>query len=80
MGFDILRSLRIRSKGINFIACPSCSRQNFDVVKTMNELEVLSNVFDVGGNEVFVDEDVARRAMVPLRRMLDFSAQLRGEG
>ncbi|WP_215200295.1 flavodoxin-dependent (E)-4-hydroxy-3-methylbut-2-enyl-diphosphate synthase, partial [Escherichia coli] len=25
--------------GINFIACPSCSRQNFDVVKTMNELE-----------------------------------------
>jgi len=39
VGFDILRSLRIRSKGINFIACPSCSRQNFDVVKTMNELE-----------------------------------------
>jgi len=40
VGFDILKSLKIRSKGINFIACPSCSRQNFDVVKTMNELEV----------------------------------------
>ena len=39
VGFDILRSLKLRNKGINFIACPSCSRQNFDVVKTMNELE-----------------------------------------
>ena len=39
VGYDILKSLRLRSKGINFIACPSCSRQNFDVVKTMNELE-----------------------------------------
>lgn len=39
IGFDILKSLRLRSRGINFIACPSCSRQNFDVVKTMNELE-----------------------------------------
>ena len=39
VGFDILKSLRLRSKGINFIACPSCSRQNFDVIKTMNELE-----------------------------------------
>jgi (E)-4-hydroxy-3-methylbut-2-enyl-diphosphate synthase len=40
VGFDILKSLKLRSNGINFIACPSCSRQNFDVVKTMNELEV----------------------------------------
>jgi (E)-4-hydroxy-3-methylbut-2-enyl-diphosphate synthase len=39
VGYDILKSLHLRSKGINFIACPSCSRQNFDVVKTMNELE-----------------------------------------
>ncbi len=39
VGFDILKSLRLRSKGINFVACPSCSRQNFDVVATMNELE-----------------------------------------
>ncbi|PCK09703.1 MAG: 4-hydroxy-3-methylbut-2-en-1-yl diphosphate synthase [Alteromonadaceae bacterium] len=39
VGWDILKSLKIRNKGINFIACPSCSRQNFDVVQTMNELE-----------------------------------------
>lgn len=39
VGFDILKSLRLRSKGINFIACPSCSRQNFDVISTMNALE-----------------------------------------
>ena len=39
VGFDILRSLAIRSKGINLIACPSCSRQNFDVIKTVNALE-----------------------------------------
>ncbi len=40
VGWDLLKSLRLRTKGINFIACPSCSRQNFDVIKTMNELEV----------------------------------------
>ena len=39
VAFDILKSLRIRSRGINFIACPSCSRQEFDVIKTMNQLE-----------------------------------------
>jgi (E)-4-hydroxy-3-methylbut-2-enyl-diphosphate synthase len=39
VGWDLLKSLRLRSKGINFIACPSCSRQNFDVIATMNELE-----------------------------------------
>ena len=39
VGYEILKSLKLRSKGINFIACPSCSRQNFDVIGTMNELE-----------------------------------------
>jgi (E)-4-hydroxy-3-methylbut-2-enyl-diphosphate synthase len=39
VGFDILKSLHIRKKGINLIACPSCSRQNFDVIKVVNELE-----------------------------------------
>ncbi len=39
VGFDILKSLKLRTKGVNFIACPSCSRQNFDVVSTMNQLE-----------------------------------------
>jgi (E)-4-hydroxy-3-methylbut-2-enyl-diphosphate synthase len=39
VGFDILKSLHIRNKGINLIACPSCSRQNFDVIATVNALE-----------------------------------------
>ena len=39
VGFEILKSLKIRANGINFVACPSCSRQNFDVIGTMNELE-----------------------------------------
>ena len=39
VGYDILKSLKLRTHGINFIACPSCSRQNFDVIRVMNELE-----------------------------------------
>ncbi len=39
VGFDILKSLHLRSRGINLIACPSCSRQRFDVIATVNALE-----------------------------------------
>lgn len=39
VGFDILKALHVRNKGINLIACPSCSRQNFDVIATVNALE-----------------------------------------
>jgi (E)-4-hydroxy-3-methylbut-2-enyl-diphosphate synthase len=39
VGFDILKSLHLRQKGLNLVACPSCSRQNFDVIKIVNELE-----------------------------------------
>ena len=39
VGFDILKSLGLRTKGVNLVACPSCSRQNFDVIATVNELE-----------------------------------------
>ena len=39
VGFDLLKSLHLRSKGINIIACPSCSRQNFDVITIVNEIE-----------------------------------------
>lgn len=39
VGFYILRALNIRSRGINFISCPSCSRQEFDVINTVNQLE-----------------------------------------
>lgn len=40
VGFDILKSLHLRNKGVNIIACPSCSRQNFDVIKVVNALEM----------------------------------------
>ncbi|MEX2470363.1 MAG: flavodoxin-dependent (E)-4-hydroxy-3-methylbut-2-enyl-diphosphate synthase [Pseudohongiellaceae bacterium] len=39
VGFDILKSLGLRYKGVNLVACPSCSRQNFDVIGVVNELE-----------------------------------------
>jgi (E)-4-hydroxy-3-methylbut-2-enyl-diphosphate synthase len=39
VGWDILKSLHLRHRGINLVACPSCSRQMFDVIKTVNELE-----------------------------------------
>jgi (E)-4-hydroxy-3-methylbut-2-enyl-diphosphate synthase len=39
VGYDILKSLGLRSKGVNLIACPSCSRQNFDVISVVNALE-----------------------------------------
>lgn len=39
VGFDILKSLGLRHKGVNLVACPSCSRQNFDVIGIVNQLE-----------------------------------------
>jgi (E)-4-hydroxy-3-methylbut-2-enyl-diphosphate synthase len=39
VAYDLLKSLHLRQRGVNFIACPSCSRQNFDVIKTVNALE-----------------------------------------
>ncbi|PHR59629.1 MAG: 4-hydroxy-3-methylbut-2-en-1-yl diphosphate synthase [Robiginitomaculum sp.] len=39
VGFDILKSLGLRSRGVNIIACPSCARQGFDVIKTVEALE-----------------------------------------
>jgi (E)-4-hydroxy-3-methylbut-2-enyl-diphosphate synthase len=39
VGFDILKSLGLRHRGVNVIACPSCARQGFDVIKTVATLE-----------------------------------------
>ena len=39
VGWDLLKCLGLRSRGVNLIACPSCSRQNFDVIGTVNALE-----------------------------------------
>ena len=38
-GFDILKSLGLRHRGVNIIACPSCARQGFNVIKTVEALE-----------------------------------------
>ena len=39
MGFEILKSLGLRHRGVNIISCPSCARQGFDVIKTVEALE-----------------------------------------
>lgn len=39
VGFEILKSLGLRHRGVNIISCPSCARQQFDVIKTVELLE-----------------------------------------
>lgn len=39
VGFDMLKSMNLRHRGVNVISCPSCARQNFDVIKTVEVLE-----------------------------------------
>ena len=39
VGYEILKALGLRHRGVNIISCPSCARQGFDVVKTVAELE-----------------------------------------
>jgi (E)-4-hydroxy-3-methylbut-2-enyl-diphosphate synthase len=39
VGFDMLKSLGLRRRGVTVISCPSCARQNFDVIKTVGILE-----------------------------------------
>ncbi len=39
VGFEILKSLGLRARGVQIISCPSCARQQFDVIKTVAALE-----------------------------------------
>ena len=39
VGFEILKSLGLRTRGVQIISCPSCARQGFDVIKTVENLE-----------------------------------------
>ena len=39
VGYDILKSLNLRTRGVNIISCPSCARQGFDVINTVQALE-----------------------------------------
>jgi quinolinate synthase len=54
-------------------ACRSCANCPW---MAMNELESLADVFDRTDNEIFVDPAIGEQAMVPLRRMLDFAADM----
>jgi (E)-4-hydroxy-3-methylbut-2-enyl-diphosphate synthase len=38
-GFDILKALGLRRRGVTVVACPSCARQQFDVIRTVEVLE-----------------------------------------
>lgn len=39
IGYEILKALGLRHRGVNIISCPSCARQGFDVIKTVSVLE-----------------------------------------
>ncbi len=39
VGFEILKSLGLRNRGVKIISCPSCARQQFEVIKTVKNLE-----------------------------------------
>ncbi|MEE8505439.1 MAG: flavodoxin-dependent (E)-4-hydroxy-3-methylbut-2-enyl-diphosphate synthase [Kiloniellales bacterium] len=39
VGFDLLKALGLRHRGVNVISCPSCARQQFEVIKTVEVLE-----------------------------------------
>lgn len=58
----------------NGASCRSCANCPW---MAMNELETLAQVFERSDNEIFVDPEIARQAMVPLQRMLDFARELR---
>ena len=57
----------------NGAACRSCANCPW---MAMNDLESLAGAFDRDDNEIFVDPAVGVQAMVPLRRMLDFAANM----
>ena len=39
VGFEILKALGIRNRGVRIVSCPSCARQGFDVIRTVEKLE-----------------------------------------
>ncbi len=39
VGFEILKGLGLRTRGVRIVSCPSCSRQGFDVIRTVEALE-----------------------------------------
>lgn len=68
------KELIIAPTGGDGATCRSCAHCPW---MKMNQLKNLANVFDVGGNEIFVDEAVRERALRPLNKMLDFAKALK---
>lgn len=58
----------------NGATCRSCAHCPW---MAMNDLESLAQVFSRAGNEIFIDPAIGQRAMLPLRRMLDFARELK---
>ena len=50
VGYEILKSLGLRSRGVNIISCPSCGRVQIDLVKVANEVEQRLRHIDVPMN------------------------------
>lgn len=65
------KTLIIAPTAGNGATCRSCANCPW---MAMNELSNLASVFEVGENEIFVDPAIAKQAMIPLQRMLDFKA------
>ena len=59
--------------GGNGATCKSCAHCPW---MRMNSLSLLADVFNNSNNEIFIDPDLAKKAMLPLQRMLDFSIAL----
>ena len=72
----IFYKLQQQAPDKQFIIAPCRSCGNCPWM-AMNELETLATVFDRTDNEIFVDRELGERAMVPLRRMLEFSGKRR---
>jgi len=54
---------------------PTCSMCAHCPWMAMNSLEKLAHVLETGTNEIFIDEAIRKRAVIPIQRMLDFSKQ-----
>ncbi|SHI18849.1 quinolinate synthase NadA [Ferrimonas marina] len=63
--------------GGNGATCRSCAHCPWMAMNGLAAIEQALTTEDTAGHEVFVDPDLAKRAMIPLNRMLDFAAELK---
>ena len=46
-GYEILKCLRLRQKGVNFVSCPTCGRTNIDLIGLANQVEQMVQGYDL---------------------------------